>query len=196
MLTPDFSKPNITNIVSTVDLNCDLKLNEISSKITNSTYNQKFKRVEIRIKEPKSIVFIYSKGKLICLGAKSIEDSEKTARKYCNEIKSLGYNTKFNDFKIVNIVATCDVKFPILLTKLKEKEYQRLKTNNIILNYDPEIYPGLRIHLKNPEVALTIFGSGKINFTGAKKLEDIKKAFELLYPLIYKYKNKDNLKNN
>ena len=38
MLTPDFSKPNITNIVSTVDLNCDLKLNEISSKITNSTY--------------------------------------------------------------------------------------------------------------------------------------------------------------
>ena len=70
----------------------------------------KFKRVEIRIKEPKSIVFIYSKGKLICLGAKSIEDSEKTARKYCNELKSLGYNTKFNDFKIVNIVATCDVK--------------------------------------------------------------------------------------
>ena len=151
-----------------------------------------FQIFEIRIKEPKSIVFIYSKGKLICLGAKSIEDSEKTARKYCNELKSLGYNTKFNDFKIVNIVATCDVKFPILLTKLKEKEYQRLKTNNIILNYDPEIYPGLRIHLKNPEVALTIFASGKINFTGAKKMEDIKKAFELLYPLIYKYKNKDN----
>ena len=116
MLTPDFSKPNITNIVSTVDLNCDLNLKEISSKIanSNSTYNQKFNRVEIRIKEPKSIVFIYSKGKLICLGAKSIEDSEKTARKYSNELKSLGYNTKFNDFKIVNIVATCDVKFPIL----------------------------------------------------------------------------------
>ena len=82
------------------------------------------------------------------------------------------------------------------LTKLKEKEYQRLKTNNIILNYDPEVYPGLIIHLKIPEVALTIFASGKINFTGAKMLEDIKKAFELLYPLIYRYKNKDNLKNN
>ena len=50
--------------------------------------------------------------------------------------------------------------------------------------------------MKNPEVALTIFASGKINFTGAKMLEDIKKAFELLYPLIYRYKNKDNLKNN
>jgi transcription initiation factor TFIID TATA-box-binding protein len=196
MLTPDFSKPNITNIVSTVDLNCDLKLNEISSKITNSTYNQKFKRIEIRIKEPKSIVFIYSKGKLICLGAKSIEDSEKTARKYCNEIKSLGYNTKFNDFKIVNIVATCDVKFSILLNKLNEKEYQKLKTNEINLNYEPTVYPGLIIHMKKPEVTLTIFGSGKINFTGAKNPEDIKKALELLYPLIYKYKNKTNIKNN
>ena len=46
--------------------------------------------------------------------------------------------------------------------------------------------------MKNPEVAVTIFASGKINFTGAKKIEDIKKAFKLLYPLIYKYKNKDN----
>ena len=50
--------------------------------------------------------------------------------------------------------------------------------------------------MENPKIALTIFSSGKINFTGAKKLEDINKAFVLLYPLIYKYKNKNNIKND
>ena len=196
MLIPEFVQPNITNIVSSVNLNCNLNVKEISSQIMNTIYNEKFKRVEIIIKEPKSSAFIYYTGKLICLGAKSVEDSKIAAKKYYNMIKSLGYDVKFNDFKIVNIVATCDVKFSILLNKLNEKEYQKLKINEINLNYEPTVYPGLIIHLKKPEVTLTIFGSGKINFTGAKNPEDIKKALELLYPLIYKYKNKNNIKNN
>ena len=43
-------------------------------------------------------------GKMVCTGAKSEEDSRLAARKYARIVQKLGFQTKFKDFKIQNMV--------------------------------------------------------------------------------------------
>ncbi|XP_048138259.1 TATA box-binding protein-like 1 [Rhodamnia argentea] len=54
----------------------------------------------------------------VCTGAKSEQDSKLAARKYARIIQKLEFPAKFKDFKIQNIVGSCDVKFPIRLEGL------------------------------------------------------------------------------
>ena len=44
--------------------------------------------------------------------------------------------------------------------------------------YEPEIFPGLIYRMEKPKITVLIFNSGKINFVGAKKQEDITEAYK------------------
>jgi hypothetical protein len=112
-------EPKLQNIVSTANLGCELKLREIALQAKNAEYNPKrFAAVIMRIKEPKTTALIFSSGKMVCTGAKSEDDSRKASRKYAKVIKSLGFKVEFKDFKVQNIVGSCDIKFQIHLNKL------------------------------------------------------------------------------
>ncbi|KAA3468656.1 TATA-box-binding protein isoform X1 [Gossypium australe] len=79
---------------------------------------QRFAAVIMRIREPKTTALIFASGKMVCTGAKSEQQSKLAARKYARIIQKLGFPAKFKDFKIQNIVGSCDVKFPIRLEGL------------------------------------------------------------------------------
>ena len=89
----------------------------------------------------------------------------------------LGFNAKFTDFKIQNIVGSCDVKFPIRLEGLASKHHN-------FSSYEPVLFPGLIYRMMKPKIVLLIFVSGKIVLTGAKVREEIYQAFELIYPVL------------
>jgi transcription initiation factor TFIID TATA-box-binding protein len=72
----------------------------------------------MRIREPKTTALIFASGKMVVTGAKSEDDSKLAARKYARIIQKLGFQAKFTDFKIQNIVGSCDIKFPIRLEGL------------------------------------------------------------------------------
>jgi transcription initiation factor TFIID TATA-box-binding protein len=72
----------------------------------------------MRIREPKTTALIFASGKMVVTGAKSEDDSKLASRKYARIIQKLGFAAKFTDFKIQNIVGSCDVKFPIRLEGL------------------------------------------------------------------------------
>lgn len=72
----------------------------------------------MRIREPKTTALIFASGKMVVTGAKSEDDSKLASRKYARIIQKLGFQAKFTDFKIQNIVGSCDVKFPIRLEGL------------------------------------------------------------------------------
>lgn len=48
----------------------------------------------------------------------SEEQSRLAARKYARVVQKLGFPAKFLDFKIQNMVGSCDVRFPIRLEGL------------------------------------------------------------------------------
>jgi len=46
--------------------------------------------------------------------------------------------------------------------------------------YEPEQFPGLVYRLDDPKTATLLFTSGKANCTGAKNLEDVRKAVDII----------------
>jgi len=183
--------PNIENIVSTVDLNCPLNLREIALKAINAEYNPKrFSAVIMKIKEPRTTALIFSNGKIVCLGAKTEEDSKKACKKFAKIIKKIGFPVVFKEFKMQNIVGSCDVKFQIALMKLYIHIIKKSSSSRIrqIIIYEPEQFPGLIYRMIDPNILLLIFSSGKIVITGGKIREDIYNAFKKIYPLLNKFK--------
>ncbi|KAJ8788381.1 hypothetical protein J1605_000437 [Eschrichtius robustus] len=111
--------PQLQNIVSTVNLACKLDLKKIALHAKNAEYNPKrFAAVIMRIREPRTTALIFSSGKMVCTGAKSEEQSRLAARKYARVVQKLGFPARFLDFKIQNMVGSCDVRFPIRLEGL------------------------------------------------------------------------------
>ncbi|KAK1626967.1 hypothetical protein QYE76_001282 [Lolium multiflorum] len=154
--------PTLQNIVSTVNLDCELDLKEIALKARNAEYNPKrFAAVIMRIREPKTTALVFASGKMVCTGAKSEQQSKLAARKYARIIQKLNFPAKFKEFTIQNIVASCDVKFPIRLEGLAY-------SHGAFASYEPELFPGLIYRMRQPKIVLLIFVSGKIVLTGAK----------------------------
>lgn len=185
-LTPHSADPGIVpqlqNIVSTVNLNCKLDLKKIALHARNAEYNPKrFAAVIMRIREPRTTALIFSSGKMVCTGAKSEEDSRLAARKYARIIQKLGFPAKFLDFKIQNMVGSCDVKFPIRLEGL-------VLTHAAFTSYEPELFPGLIYRMVKPRIVLLIFVSGKVVLTGAKVRQEIYEAFDNIYPILKSFK--------
>lgn len=98
---------------------------------------------------------------MVCTGAKSRQDSEFATRKYAKMIQKIGFDVKLRDFKVQNIVGSCDVGFNISLEQLSSEHVR-------MCQYEPEIFPGLIYRMAEPKIVLLIFVSGKIVLTGAK----------------------------
>ncbi|KAL4113838.1 hypothetical protein QTP88_017405 [Uroleucon formosanum] len=174
--------PQLQNIVSTVNLGCRLDLKTIALHARNAEFNPKrFAAVIMRIREPRTTALIFSSGKMVCTGAKSEEDSRLAARKYARIIQKLSFPAKFLDFKIQNMVGSCDVKFPIRLEGL-------VLTHGQFSSYEPELFPGLIYRMVKPRIVLLIFVSGKVVLTGAKVRQEIYDAYDNIYPILKSFK--------
>ncbi|KAM0936637.1 putative TATA-box binding protein [Dioscorea sansibarensis] len=133
------------NIVSTSNLCCKLDLKVIAQQARNAEYNPKrFAAVIMRIKEPRTTALIFCSGKM-----------------YARIIQKLGFDVQFKEFKVQNVVGTCDVQFPIRLEGLS-------CSHDHFCSYEPEIFPGLIYRMKEPKTVLLIFVSGKVILTGSK----------------------------
>lgn len=174
--------PKIQNVVATINLGCKLNLKEISFRARNSEYNPKrFQAVIMRIREPKTTALVFSSGKVVVTGGKGEAQVHLAARKYARIIEKLGFDIRFTEFKIQNMVASCDCRFPIRLEGLAY-EHEEFST------YEPEIFPGLIYRMVDPKISLLIFVSGKVVLTGGKSREDIYRAFEQIYPVLTEFK--------
>lgn len=173
--------PKLQNVVCTVTLGCPLDLKRITLHARNAEYNPKrFAAVIMRIREPKTTALIFASGKMVVTGAKQEEQCRQAARKYARIIQKLDFPAKFTEFKIQNIVASCDVKFPIRLEGLAFEHCN-------FASYEPELFPGLIYRMASPKVVLLIFVSGKLVITGAKNREQTYGAFENIYPVLQKF---------
>lgn len=192
LINQNYIIPTIQNIVSTANLECELNLKAIALLLENAVYNPKrFSGLIMRIKEPKSTALIFNSGKIVVLGAKTEEDSKKASRKIGKTLKSLNFKVIFKNFRMENIVASCDVKFEIRLSALN----LYMKDNGKKPHYEPEVFPGLiyrysdnnsNYNENNNKLNLVflVFSSGKIVITGAKSRDQIYNAFNEFYALL------------
>ncbi|XP_022720881.1 TATA-box-binding protein 2-like [Durio zibethinus] len=128
--------PTIENVVSTVNLGCKLDLKAIALHSRNTEHKpQKFAAVMMRIRSTNTTALIFSSGKMVCTGAKTEQQSHLAARKHARIIQKLGFDVKFKDFKIQNMVASYDFTYPLNLTRLGNSHSE-------VSIYEPELFPG------------------------------------------------------
>src|SRR5437016_12862394 len=76
------------------------------------------------------------------------------------------------NFKIENVVASTSLG--------EELDLQAIALALGGSEYEPEQFPGLIYRIKEPKTAILLFRSGKVVCTGAKSLENVKTAIDLV----------------
>ena len=166
----------VENIVASTSFADKLDLDVIAQSLEEAEYEpEQFPGLVYRLAEPKTATLLFRSGKANCTGAKNVEDVRKTVNIIAEKLKKLGVDVyKDLDIVIQNIVAISDLGTELNLNEVA----MGLGLENI--EYEPEQFPGLVYRIKEPKVAMLLFGSGKIVCTGARQIEDVSVAVDKL----------------
>jgi transcription initiation factor TFIID TATA-box-binding protein len=167
----------IENVVASTTLAEEFDLQKIEAGLEKAEYNKaKFPGLVYRIESPKAAFLIFTSGKVVCTGAKTIKNANMAIINLANTLRSIGCE-KINpepEVHIQNIVATADLE-------------TNLNLNTIVIafgmenvEYEPEVFPGLVYRLGNPKIVVLIFSSGKLVITGGKSPEDCEKGLQII----------------
>ena len=169
-------KIEVENIVASTAFADKLDLDMIAQELEGAEYEpEQFPGLVYRLKEPKTATLLFRSGKANCTGAKTIEDVKRTVEIIKKKLRDLGIEVYENpEIVIQNIVAISDLETELNLNDVA----MGLGLENV--EYEPEQFPGLVYRLREPRVAMLLFGSGKIVCTGARKIEDVSRAVEKL----------------
>lgn len=176
----------IVNIVVSTSLEHDIPLEKMAATLSNTEYNpEQFPGLVIRIKEPKTSALIFSSGKIVCTGARTIEKVQESIKKIIKSLEKINIKiTVKPEIKIQNIVASGAVGMDLNLNELATK------LQNV--EYEPEQFPGLVYKLpaakSNPQATFLLFSNGKIVCTGTKSEEEVHLALDKLIENLKKVK--------
>jgi len=167
---------NIENIVVSTQVADELNIQQLADGIPDAKYNpEEFPGLILHFDVPKTAALLFSSGKVICTGAKTMEVVDAAIKKLIKKISSVGASvSKKPDVKTQNIVASADFKKELRLSTVAKG----LLLRNV--EYEPEQFPGLIYRMDDFGVVLLLFSSGKIVCTGAKKIEDVSSAIDLM----------------
>ena len=136
----------IENIVASASIGKDIELSEVKEALPDVTFNrEQFPGLVFKLKDPKTAALIFSSGKLVCTGAKSIDDSKLAIKKTVDLMRSVDTDIPEEfEIKIQNIVASANLESTLNL------EAVALELEDT--EYEPEQFPGLVYRLSDPKV--------------------------------------------
>ncbi len=164
----------IVNIVVSTSLEHDIPLEKMAATLSNTEYNpEQFPGLVIRIREPKTSALIFSSGKVVCTGARTLEKVEESLQQIIKSLEKIDINIKVTPkIHVQNIVASgsvgMDLNLNVLAMKLENTEYE------------PEQFPGLVYKLPQAKATFLLFSNGKIVCTGTKSEEQVNEAVDKL----------------
>ncbi len=174
----------IQNIVATTSLEKPVPLTKLAKTNPNTEYNpDTFPGLVLRIKEPKSAVLVFSSGKLVCTGTKSIAQVKQVVEEVIKQLKKISVNVTVKPkITVQNIVASGTINLKLNLN------YLALEMENT--EYEPEQFPGLVYKLIEPNATFLLFSNGKLVCTGTKNKQELDTSMEMVLKNV-----KEGLKN-
>ena len=160
----------VENVVASGDIGCRVSLEKAVKAYPGAYRTRGFPAVafKFRSRKLKASVLVFKNGKLICSGARSVEDALKALKKTVSILRAAGIKTEKFEAKIENIVASCGLGLEYNMDVLAETLPHSL--------YEPDYFPGLVYRMENPKTAVLIFPRGKAIVAGLKTEEEIYKA--------------------
>ncbi len=162
----------IENIVASAALGIEVPLEKVVSKMEGMEYEpEQFPGLVYRLQKPKAAALIFGSGKIVCTGARSLDDVNEVFKKVVKIVERAGPRVpKGFRVQVENIVASAKLDTGLNL--------DTIAFNLENSEYEPEQFPGLVYRMTDPKVAFLLFGSGKIVCTGARSIKDVHIAVE------------------
>ena len=164
----------IVNVVASTGIGQEINLKQATLALEGADYDPKrFPGLVYRTKDPKTAALLFRSGKIVCTGAKSIDEAHKGIENVFQGLRNIGIDVKGTpEIKVQNIVASADLHSTLNLNAIAGG----LGLENI--EYEPEQFPGLVYRISDPKVVVLLFGSGKMVVTGGRKPEDAANAVD------------------
>jgi len=164
----------IVNVVASTGIGQEINLKQATLALEGADYDPKrFPGLVYRTKDPKTAALLFRSGKIVCTGAKSIDEAYKGIENVFQSLRNIGIDVKGTpEIKVQNIVASADLHSTLNLNAIASG----LGLENI--EYEPEQFPGLVYRISDPKVVVLLFGSGKLVVTGGRKPEDAANAVD------------------
>jgi len=171
----------IQNIVATTSLEQDVPLIKLAETLPNTEYNpEQFPGLVMRIKEPKTSALVFSSGRVVCTGAKSMTKVRESINAIIKNVAKIKIRVKGQPrIHVQNMVASGSVGMDLNLNKLAmDLEHTE---------YEPEQFPGLVYKLPGTRATFLLFSNGKIVCTGTKSEKDLHSAVDKLIVILKKF---------
>jgi len=165
---------SIVNIVVSSSLEHDIPLEKMAATLPNTEYNpEQFPGLVIRIKDPKTSALIFSSGKIVCTGARTMGKVDESIAKIIEALEKINIKIKIKpEINVQNIVASGSVGMDLNLNVLA------MKLDNT--EYEPEQFPGLVYKLPAAKATFLLFSNGKIVCTGTKSEDEVDESLGIL----------------
>ncbi|MBI2107410.1 TATA-box-binding protein [Candidatus Woesearchaeota archaeon] len=172
----------IQNIVVSTSLEHDIPLIKLAEVLPNTEYNpEQFPGLVMRIKDPKTSALIFSSGKIVLTGAKSLTKVKESLQKIIKNLAKIKIRIKVKPkINVQNMVASGSIHMDLNLNSLA------MKLDNT--EYEPEQFPGLVYKLSGTRATFLLFSNGKIVCTGTKSEAKLKEAVKKLVVVLKKVK--------
>lgn len=122
---PEIEEPEIdiviNNVVCSFSVRCHLNLREIALSGSNVEYRKENGMVTMKLRRPYTTASIWSSGKITCTGATSEDAAKQAARRFARCLQRLGFNVRFNNYRVVNVLGTCSMPFSIRISSFSER---------------------------------------------------------------------------
>ncbi len=172
----------IQNIVVSTSLEHDIPLIKLAEVLPNTEYNpEQFPGLVMRIKDPKTSALIFSSGKVVLTGAKSLTKVKESLQKIIKNLAKIKIRIKVKPkINVQNMVASGSIHMDLNLNSLA------MKLDNT--EYEPEQFPGLVYKLAGTKATFLLFSNGKIVCTGTKSETKLREAVKKLVVVLKKVK--------
>ncbi len=168
-------KIKVENVVASTDIKKIISLDKLLTILEASEYEpEQFPGLVYRLDEPRVATLIFRSGKIICVGARSVQSAKDALRITVGKIKKVGLRINENDIRVkienivVSVVLGRELNLDQLAFQLEDSEYE------------PEQFPGLVYRIYDPKVAFLLFSSGRVVCAGAKSLDSVRDAVSKL----------------
>lgn len=171
----------IENVVASATLKHGIDLGDVARAFPRVKYHpDQFPGLVFRLKKPRTAILIFSSGKMVCTGAKSVNQARRALRRVVRRLKKAGIVILGRlSTKIQNVVASANLGGNVDLVGWYRS--QRLGGR---MMYEPEQFPGLIYRMKEPRAVILLFSSGKLVCTGAKKEDHVYQAVDQICQML------------
>lgn len=111
----------INNVVCSFSVKCHLNLRQIALNGVNVEFRRENGMVTMKLRRPYTTASIWSSGRVTCTGATSEDQAKVAARRYARALQKLGFQVRFQNFRVVNVLGTCRMPFGIRIIAFSNK---------------------------------------------------------------------------